>query len=62
MKVKYVGPFDAVEVPALDAVIKNGETVEVDDDMGLAMIEQEVWASVGTRMKTDNKKNEGDDK
>lgn len=28
---KYLGPFDEVEVPALGATVRRGETVTVDD-------------------------------
>lgn len=28
---KYLGPFDEVEVPAIGAVVKRGETVTVED-------------------------------
>ncbi|WP_332645111.1 hypothetical protein [Aeromicrobium sp.] len=39
--VKYVGPFDAVEVPAANLLeVKNGETVEVDADLAKSLLDQ----------------------
>jgi hypothetical protein len=43
-KVKYVGPYDEVEVPSLGLRVKNGETVEVEDASGL--VGQEIWEEV----------------
>ena len=34
MKVTYPGPFDSIEVPALGAVVAQGEAVEVPDEVG----------------------------
>lgn len=39
-KVKYVGPHDAVEVPALGVVCGRGESVEVDATTAKALLEQ----------------------
>lgn len=41
MKVTYVGPHDAVVIPALDDLeVKRGETAEVPDDVAERMLEQ----------------------
>lgn len=57
MRVKYVGPFDAVEGPGFQA--KSGETIEVADDLGASLAEQSDWqevASAKETTKTDTKK------
>lgn len=43
MRVVYEGPIDAVELPELRAVVKRGESIEVADDFGAALIEQRIW-------------------
>lgn len=60
MKIKYIGPHDEVEIPTLDAVCKQGDSIDVDDKIALGMIEQEVWVSAAPRVSS--KKSEGDDK
>lgn len=47
MKIKYVGEFDEADIPALQLVVKQGETIEVSDEDGLEMIKQAVWESAG---------------
>lgn len=47
MRVKYVGPFDAVEGPGFQA--KQGEVIEVADDLGAALIEQTDWQAAPAR-------------
>lgn len=49
MKVKYVGGIGPVEIAGTDAVADNGETVEVDDQLGKSLIEQSVWEEVGKK-------------
>lgn len=40
-KIKYVGPFDAVEVPALGRDVKRGEPIEVEDaEIAKSLLEQ----------------------
>lgn len=34
-KVKYVGPFDEVEIPDLGLVVKRGDTVDVPSEVRL---------------------------
>lgn len=44
---KYVGPYEEVEVPALGAFVKRGETVEVSDkDIAAGFDGQETWEPV----------------
>jgi len=43
MKVKYVGPFDGVEIAETGQVVGNGESVEVDDELGRRLVEQACW-------------------
>lgn len=44
MRVTYTGPLDAVEIAELPGVfIENGKGVEVDDELGERLIEQDVW-------------------
>lgn len=46
----YVGAHDEVEVPALGAVVKRGEQVEVDADLAAALDEQPGnWAKPNTK-------------
>lgn len=45
-KVKNVSSLGDLEVPALGRVVKAGETVEVPDQIGAALLEQpDVWVS-----------------
>lgn len=50
VKIKYVGPHDEVEIPSLGLVCKNGDSVDVDDEMALELIKQESWASAAARV------------
>lgn len=44
---KYVGPYDEVEVPAIGAVVKQGETVQVEDtDVSAGLEGQDVWEHI----------------
>ena len=48
MKVKYMGPFDAVIVAGVEA--KRGEPIEVDDVLGSSLLEQEDnWRAASSR-------------
>ena len=41
MRIKYIGRHSGgVEVPALDALVGHGETVEVDDELGASLCRQ----------------------
>lgn len=49
LKITYVGPHaDGVEVPALEVVVAQGETIEVaEDELALSLLEQpDNWAPV----------------
>ena len=57
MRVKYVGPHDAVDVAHLVGV-KQGESVEVSTELGKSLLEQETnWQPVTA---TEKKKGAGD--
>ncbi len=46
MKVKNVSSSGDLEVPALNRVVKAGETVEVPDEIGAALLLQpDVWVT-----------------
>ena len=50
MKVTYVGEHDEVEVPDARVLVKQGETVDVPDDIGASLIEQESnWKAAGAK-------------
>ncbi|MCP3805375.1 hypothetical protein NLX83_39525 [Allokutzneria sp. A3M-2-11 16] len=48
MRITYLGPFEAVEVPALHRVVRRDESVEVDDELGAALVAQSCWAQAET--------------
>lgn len=62
-EVMYVGPFEEVDVPALDRSVKQGETVEVDDETADSLLEQPAnWqAADGQKNVADIKREVGDD-
>lgn len=44
MRVTYHGPHDGVELPMLhQVVVERGSTIEVDDALGAALVEQSCW-------------------
>lgn len=49
MKVVYVGPFDEVEVPAAGLIAARGQQVEVTEEIGRSLIEQDIWRPVPTK-------------
>lgn len=53
MRVKYVGPYDAVDVPELGLVVEQGEIIEVDDAIGKRMAASTDW-QVTSRKKGDD--------
>lgn len=55
MKLKYVGPFDAVDVPALNAVVKQGEAIDVTGALAEEFLSRDDWVSAD---KKDDKKAE----
>lgn len=58
-QVKYVGPYDEVEVPAAGIRVKRGETVEVESDIAKSLTAQSVWNAVTERKQGDGKTKEG---
>ncbi len=55
MKVKYVGPYDAVDVAHLVGV-KHGESVEVSAELGKSLLEQDTnWQPVTAKTATAEK-------
>lgn len=40
MRVEYCGPYDEVDVPDLDALVPKGQPIEVDEEIGLRLLEQ----------------------
>lgn len=43
MLVVYSGPIDAVEVPAANCIAVRGEPVEVPDEVGKSLCQQDTW-------------------
>ena len=59
MKVKYTGPVVGVDLLGPDyrtLQVKRGESVDVPDDYGKQLIEQDVWAEVKERPAKDDRK------
>lgn len=44
MKVVYVGHFDEVEILETGQIAKQGVAVEVADELGRRLLEQNTWA------------------
>ena len=49
MRIKYTGPFDAVEVPALGLIVDRGKSLEVDDEIGESLCSQDSWEEIASR-------------
>lgn len=47
MRVRYIGPFDEVEVPAFELVVKRNHQVDVPEAIGKQLTEQTDWEEVG---------------
>lgn len=48
MQIVYVGPFEAVEIPKAGVRAENGVPLEVDDELGAALLEQtDAWIEAG---------------
>lgn len=43
MRVVYVGHFDEVEILETGQVARRGEPVEVADELGRRLLDQDVW-------------------
>lgn len=60
MRVTYIGPSDAVELPQTGAVVKRGETVDVPDELGRSLVEQYCWEPAkAAKTQPANEKKEG---
>jgi hypothetical protein len=53
--VVYSGPIDAVEVPAANCIAVRGEPIEVPDEVGKSLLEQDTWSESKPK-KTESKK------
>jgi hypothetical protein len=40
MKVRYVGLFDAIELPSLQLTVERGAEVDIPDDVAAGLLEQ----------------------
>lgn len=60
MQVTYVGPHDEVEIPSLDLVCKRNESIEVDDDIGHELVQQDAWTSYKRTTPKDKKESTED--
>lgn len=45
MKITYIGPIDAVDIPALQMRVQRGQTVDVPDADGDLLIAQADWVA-----------------
>lgn len=45
MRIEYVGPHDAVEIPSVGVACRRGETVDVPDEVALNLTKQAGWKS-----------------
>lgn len=52
LRVTYTGPFEAVEIADSGQIVEFGEEVEVDDELGLRLLEQDVWESEDPAVET----------
>lgn len=43
MQIVYLGPFDEVDVPALDLVVPRDTPILVDDEKGEQLCQQDCW-------------------
>lgn len=53
MRLKYVGGYEAVDIPELGITVENGEIIEVDDAIGKRMATSTDW-QVTSRKKGDD--------
>lgn len=47
-QVKYTGPYDEVEVPALGLIVKKGKAIVVTNADATALLRQDVWVEEET--------------
>lgn len=43
MRLKYVGEFEAVDIPALEVTVARGEELEVTGDVAQELLKREDW-------------------
>lgn len=43
MRLKYVGQFDAIEIPELGQTVEQGEIIDVDDAIGKRLADSADW-------------------
>lgn len=43
MRLKYVGPFEGVEIPALGVTVAQGEELEVTGDVAQELLKRDDW-------------------
>lgn len=46
MKIKYTGPYEAVEIAATGQVVKRGDVVDVPEEVGASLLKQNYWTQV----------------
>lgn len=46
MRLRYVGPFEAVAIPALEATVANGEELDVTGDVAAELLKRDDWVRV----------------
>jgi len=55
VKIRYVGPYASVHVPALGVVVERGEQIDVERGTAESLCEQATWEKVPTRSKKGTK-------
>lgn len=61
MKIAYTGPYAAVDVPALNATVKRGEAIEVQDGRLFDMLVKQGWQPVREEKENNQTERVGDD-
>lgn len=59
MRVTYVGPHDAVEIPVLDIAVKRGDSIDVPNDIGHELVKQASWETAMFKPKPNDTEDEG---
>ena len=49
MRITYDGPFDAVEIAPTGQIVERGKSVDVPDEIGKSLCEQDTWTETKTR-------------
>lgn len=53
MKVRYVGPFDAVEIAETGQVVEQNHQVEVTTELGRSLCQQATWEKADSSKRED---------